>query len=361
MKHKRRIPVAILTGFLGSGKTTLLNKYLKSPSVLPTLVIVNEFGEIGIDHLLVETADEDMILLSNGCVCCSAHGDLVLTMTRLLERRWRGDKPDFEQIVIETTGVADPVPLIRTILSNYRLSPHLSLTSIVCVVDAIGGVANLENHFECVKQVIAADQIVVSKTDMVESVAFSALEERIRAFNADCRITLRHAPEFDVKRCFARTNRSKGKFSWFDQEEEVEAAAAAGRPRTRHGGVQSCSFERPGVASKEAFRLWLNTVARFGGSNLLRVKGIINVEDTPVVVHGVQNIFHEPEILKHWPSGEKKTKVVFVGYDLQKGELEKSLDLLGFGMVGGIEGPLGFDIKRYASFVQLVSAASGIG
>lgn len=326
------IPLSVLTGFLGSGKTTLLNALLQDEAMGETAVIINEFGEIGIDHLLVETADEDIMEMSSGCLCCTIRGDLIDTLDNLVTRRDRGEIKAFERVVIETTGLADPAPVLHTIMNHPYLVLRYRLESVVTVVDAVNGMATLDGHAEAVKQAAVADRIVVSKTDLlVERDDARALIARLRSLNPAARILNVQDGEAHPDRLFdaglynAET-KSPDVSRWLADE------AYSGHDHHHHHDVNrhddhilAYSVAADDAISMNGFNLFMELLQSYHGTNLLRVKGIVKLEeqpDKPVVIHGVQHVWHPPVELDAWPDADHRTRLVFITRDIPKAEIE---------------------------------------
>ncbi|MEA2935536.1 MAG: hypothetical protein QOD74_2182 [Variibacter sp.] len=310
------LPLNLLTGFLGAGKTTLLNRLLRDPALRETAVIINEFGEIGLDHLLVEHVEDGVMLLSTGCLCCTVRGDLVNTLEKLLRGLDNG-RVRFNRVIIETTGLADPAPVLHTIMVHPYLALRFRLDGVVTVMDAVNGAATLDAHTEALKQVAVADRIVLSKTDLLGGPPADLLA-RLAALNPA-------APVIEV----ASANVAKlVNCGLYDTERKIPdvkrwlAAEAYAHDHHHHHDVNrhdetirafTLAADRPIPYS--AFEMFLDLTRSMHGPNLLRVKGIVKIAetpDTPIVIHGVQHIFHPPVTLNAWPDEDHRTRLVFI-------------------------------------------------
>ena len=338
------IPVAVLTGFLGAGKTTLLNFLLKDPFLSNAAVIINEFGDVGIDHLLVERADENVIEMASGCLCCTISGDLIDTIHDLLVRRERGEIKAFDRIVIETTGLADPAPVLHAVMSEPGLLAACRLEGVITVVDAVNGMATLDTYAEAVKQVAVADRIVLTKVDLLsgregEDRLF-AIIARLRKLNPAARLLTTYRHEATAERLFTMglfdpLNKTPDVRNWLATE-AYEAGEKRGRRRhhghdhhhdvSRHDDhIRSFSFSESNAISPQGLELFLELLKSYHGANMLRMKGIVKVTDNParpMVLHGVQHVFHPPARLAAWPDGDARTRLVFIVRDIEKSIIE---------------------------------------
>ena len=327
------IPVSVLTGFLGSGKTTLLGRLLRDPAMSRTAVIINEFGAIGLDHDLVETSDESFVQLSNGCLCCNIRSDLTLTLGDLAVRRNAGTVPPFDRVVIETTGLADPAPILHALMTDRDLSEIYMLDGVVATVDAITGLATLERNPESVRQAAVADRIVLTKTDLPEA-ATVAIKKRLAEINPG-------APVLDV--VLGRISPSAlfdaGLYNVGDRSVDVKTwladeaiAIAGGYARSRHrDDITSFCIVHDASIHAVTLALFLSALAENCGADLLRMKGIVRVSeqpDFPAVVHGVQHVYHAPVWLERWPSEDRRTRMVFIGSHIRERWVRTLLDLL---------------------------------
>jgi G3E family GTPase len=331
------IPVAVITGFLGAGKTSLLNFLLKDAMLANACVIINEFGDVGLDHLLVEKSDDTVIELASGCLCCTIRGDLIDTMHDLLKRRDDGSLKAFDRIVIETTGLADPAPVLHTVMREPFLLARLRLQGVITVVDAANGMATLDAHAEAVKQVAVADRIVLTKVDLLsgregEDMLF-AIIARLRKLNPTARLLTTHREEATAERLF-----NMGLYDASKKTPDVKAWLAEEnlKPHARHrhhhdvsrhdDHIRSFSFREERAISPQGLELFLELLASHHGPNMLRMKAIVKVDDQPekpVVLHGVQHVFHPPARLAAWPDGDHATRMVFIVKDIEKEEIEK--------------------------------------
>ncbi len=322
----RQIPVTIVTGFLGSGKTTLLNRLLKDPALRDTAVIVNEFGEVGLDHLLVEQANEGIIELSDGCLCCTVRGELVDTLADLIDRMQTGQIGELRRIVIETTGLADPVPVMQAVLGHPVLHFAVSLDGIVTTVDAANGMATLDAHEEAVRQAAVADRIVVTKTDLAGADETDALVDRLRALNPSAPI-IRGAGEVPAAAlvgCGPYDPQSKtvDVAGWLEKEAGAQGHHHHHHDVNRHDAhIRSFSLVHDKPIDKLAVAMFIDLMASAHGDKLLRMKGIVELSDDPerpVVLQGVQRIFHPPVRLDQWPDDQRGTRIVVIVKDMEE-------------------------------------------
>jgi G3E family GTPase len=329
------LPVNLITGFLGSGKTTLLNRLLKAPELANIAVLVNEFGAVGLDHLLLEAIDAETVILQSGCLCCTIRGDLADAMRALFSKRERGLVPRFERLAIETTGLADPAPIVATLMAEPVIRHHFRLGSIITTVDAVNGALHLAANPESVKQVAVADRLVVTKSDLAHPGVVAALRAELARLNPTAPIldavTDRLAPDdLMASDVYDPAKKPVEVAHWL----RSEAAQQAGHPErhghdpNRHGqNIRAfcLTFEEP--LDWTGFGIWLTMLLHAHGTKVLRVKGILNVADadTPVVIHGVQHIVHPPAHLARWPDEDRRSRVVFIVRDLEQSLIERSL------------------------------------
>ena len=362
-----RLPVAIITGFLGSGKTTLLNHLLQAPGLANSLVIINEFGEIGIDHLLVATPSENMRLLANGCLCCAMRGDLVETLADAYRKRGEGTVPPFERVLVETTGLADPVPIIQTVVTDEELAPVYRLDTVVALVDSVHAQSQLDAHPEAVKQVAVADLLLLTKTDLADPARVAEVAARLRDINEGIEILKVTRGSVDPQRLFGRAVpdalAEAGAIERWLGGPRTQATAAceldshehcahAAVSHARHADrVQTFTLFHDQPASAQALATWLTLLANFKGARLLRVKGLINVEGRPVVVQAVQTVIHEPVELAQWPGADRRSRVVFIVRDADRAQFENSLAALSMGDARAGKGLL--DAQAYARFLEM--------
>lgn len=368
-RNPAAIPVSIITGFLGSGKTTLLNRLLQDPALANSLVIINEFGEVGIDHLLVSTPIENMRLLGNGCLCCVVRGDLVETLADAARQRRDGSIPPFDRVLVETTGLADPVPIIQTVVTDHEVASSYRLDTVIGVVDAVNAQTQFDHQPESVKQVAVSDLLLLSKTDIAGADRIAAVENRVREINRSVEIIRVLHGEIDPQLLFGRGtvdgHATAGQVErWLgDPKDGAENACAFDdhahcdhghhdHANARHDDrVYTFSVTQDQPTNPGALTIWLSMLASFRSANLLRVKGLVNVEGRPVVVHAVQSVLHEPVELAHWPSEDRRSRIVFIVRDMQREELERTLDVLLAPETVSSRNEL--DPQAYAQFLQM--------
>lgn len=330
------IALNVITGFLGSGKTTLLKNLLASDLGNETAVLINEFGEVGIDHLLVSEIAPDTVLLKSGCVCCSIRGELKDALVQLFSRRQKGEVPKFRRVILETTGLADPAPIFATILADPMLQHHFRLGVIVTVVDCFNAALHEQLHPEWTAQVTAADRLVLTKRDLVAEQSFEALQKKLQAINPAAVILTGEdvkpqdpllltaglhdaGPEKEAER-WIQNSRSR---PW---SKTNDVGAASEHEHSTHARINSFCLVFDYQINWPAFGLWLSMLLNRHGRNILRVKGILNLSgaEYPVAIHGVQHLVHPPVHLREWPDHDRRSRIVFIVDGLEPETIEQS-------------------------------------
>jgi G3E family GTPase len=322
-------PVTLVTGFLGSGKTTLLARLLRAPELADTAVLINEFGEIGLDHHLLERIDDTMVLMQSGCLCCTIRGELSEAIKNLHSKRARGLVPPFRRLVIESTGLADPFPILSTVQADPVLRHHFRLGNVIATVDAVNGMGQLDRQPESVKQVAVADRLVLTKTDLAAAGTIDMLVDRIRRINPAAPLRRSADPDFD-----AAVLLSPGAVDGAGAERFLAADFSATHDdhphgdRNRHGDdIRAVGFSLDEAIDWTMFGIWLTMLLNRHGNEVLRVKGVLNVagSDTPVAVHGVQHLVHPPTHMRAWPDADRRSRLVFIVKGLDPQAIERSL------------------------------------
>ena len=332
--YARLTPVFIVTGFLGSGKTTLLNHMLKHPSLADAAVLVNEFGAVGLDHFLVEAMVESTVLLQSGCLCCTIRGDLKESILALDGRRARGEIPPYKRLIVETTGLADPAPILFTLSADPVLKHHYRLATVVATVDGANGPRQFARRGEAVKQAAVADRIVLTKPDLADAAALARLRASLERLNRSADILTAEHGKVDVRRVLRADvydPRTKGADvrRWLAAEaRKATEERPHGHDASRHdANIHSFTLSFDGALDWTAFGIWLTMLLHAHGERVLRVKGVLNVAGTaaPVVINGVQHVVHPPLHLAAWPGADRRSHIVFIVDGLSRGAVERSL------------------------------------
>src|SRR5882724_9814021 len=327
-----RLPVTVLTGFLGSGKTTLLRRLLSAPDMAGTAVLINELGEVGLDHLLVRAVHEGAVLLQNGCLCCSLRGDLQRGLRDLLDGRSAARLPDFDRVVIETTGLADPAPIIHTLIADPMLRHQVHLSNVVATVDGVHGRAQLDTHGESLRQAAMADRIVITKSDIAAPGAIDRLRSRLGQVNAtaaliDAQADLLRPAQLLSEGIADPATRLAEVRRWLAlPAADVDSHDHDAAPH--HAGVRTFSLRIEEPVDWTAFGVWLTSLLYCHGRRVLRVKGLLNVADLPerpVVLHGVQTVIHPPTHLDAWPDDDRASRLVFIVEGLDPAAIRRSM------------------------------------
>ena len=345
----QRVPVTLLTGFLGSGKTTLLSRAINHPELARTVVVINEFGDVSLDHSLVAASNDNIVVLENGCMCCTVRGDLLATLTELHAARTASEIPQFDQVIIETSGLADPAPVMQALLSEPALESQYRLARIIATFDAVNGPKTLTHHDESVRQIAMADHILITKLDMVTGEdANGALERHITSLRAvnpaatidqvptdgSAIVTLLRQRGFDPKHSSEQALQWLNAQAYLSHEHDHDCNEHDCHEHALHHHLQdiaSFCFVREEPIAREALHLLLTSLENNLGSNLLRVKGLINIAEEPgrpVVVQGAQHLLHNLTWLNAWPDADQRTRIVFIAQGIARDAVVEMIELL---------------------------------
>jgi G3E family GTPase len=326
------LPISVITGFLGSGKTTLLARLLTHPGMCRALVVVNDFGEVGLDHLLIARPVDEVISLDSGCLCCTLQGDLVETLKSIVVR-WTV-APDFDRVFIETTGLADPTGILHTLLTGSDVAPHYSVDAVITVVDSVNGVEVLRSQPASTRQILAADHLVISKTDLAAKSELMVLMQHLRDLNptAEQHICVRGQIDPSVLLAPAARRIGSALMALGSDQNSVQAHSGTlnsdrAQPQQHHfahGNIQTFTLRLQRPVTREGLALWIHLVSAHLGPALLRIKGMVNVAGNPVVIHAVRYLFYDPIPLPEWPNKDHDTRIVFITQGIDRHALERT-------------------------------------
>jgi G3E family GTPase len=320
-------PVTLITGFLGSGKTTILQRLLRGPGFSDTAVLINEFGEIGLDHHLLERLDETMVVLQSGCLCCTIRGELAAAIKDLYSKRERGAVPPFRRLVIESTGLADPFPILSTVQADPVLKHHFCLGNVITAVDGVNGMRQLDTQPESVKQVAVADRLVLTKTDLATADTISSLVERLRRINPLAPLWRSADQDVTAEALLLGSFDGNSVERWMPHFPPAPYGHMHGDGSRHDDDIRAValSFDEP--IDWTMFGIWLTMLLHRHGNEVLRVKGILNVAEVeaPVAVNGVQHLVHPPRHMTAWPDANRRSRLVFIVKGLAPAAIERSL------------------------------------
>ncbi|HUI20072.1 MAG TPA: GTP-binding protein [Methylocella sp.] len=374
------VPVVVVTGFLGAGKTTLLNELLSDPSFRDTAVVVNEFGDIAVDHNLVRVGSQDLVITTTGCLCCTASSDVRASLFELREASRAGHAPSFSRVVVETTGLADPTPIVNALtpgaLPALRLGDQIvargfRLARIVTCFDVITGELALKRAFEAVKQVAFASTIVLTKSDLAKDPAsrrdIAQLRARLAAMNPSAEIIDRNDPGLSIESLFEGaylpSDRMDDVTGWLALDRMLRSQDTRTRPAASSlhaDDIRAISLIHDGPVTRAALDVFLGILSRTVGANLLRLKGLVRLADDPdrpMVVHAVQHLMHPPTRLSAWPDEDRRTRLVVIG----RGHDERAVAEMFQALIGGDGGAGAVRPWRIPAFVVVFLLALSIG
>lgn len=361
------VPLTVITGFLGSGKTTTLTNILADPRMAGAAVIINEFGEIGLDHLLVERPREDVVLLESGCLCCTVRGDLVNTLTGLFIARARGEIMAFDRILVETTGLANPIPVLQTAHADPELANLLHVEHVITTVDAVHGGEQIRTHPECVKQICTADTVLITKTDLADRAAVDCLRTDIEHLNPGAEqidvINGQIAPD----RIFAALRGAPASVSGPPHRIHHDTSgddthAPHEHAHSKHhvhdeahhaAGITSYSIIVETPVTANGLQVWTQMLSDFNGADLLRIKGVVNIEGRPYVLQAVQHLVHPLTELPAWPSDDRRTRLIFITRNIPRAAIERTLHALALDLPQ--RNVTGFDAEGFRRFAAVAS------
>jgi G3E family GTPase len=321
------IPVNLLTGFLGAGKTTLLQRLLAHPALSRAAVLINEFGEIGLDHHLIEKIDETVVLLKSGCVCCTIRGELSSAIRSLYSLRETKQITLFDRLLIETTGLADPFPILATIRADPVLSHHFKLGNVITVVDAINGAGQIKHYTESVRQIATADRLVITKSDLTSRNKVESLAAELARINPTAELMDVHVADLSVEWLLQESESSLALAQHSAAVDHNHSLEDPGRRNPHGSSIRAFALTVDSPVDWTMFGIWLTMLLSRHGQHILRVKGILSLlnEARPVAVHSVQHLVHPPIHLKQWPSVDRCSRLVFIVDGLAEARIRESL------------------------------------